>query len=36
MKPLFARNLSNTGGLVRGVGAVALLVGAGLGFLVSA
>lgn len=29
MKPLFARNLSNTGRLARGLGAVALLIGAG-------
>ena len=35
MKPLFARNLSNTGRLVRGLGALALLVGAGFGFFVS-
>jgi len=35
MKTLFARNLSNTGRLVRGVGAVALFVGAGFGFFVS-
>jgi len=35
MKPLFARNLSNTGRLVRGVGAVGLLIGAGFGFFVS-
>ena len=35
MRPLFARNLSNTGRLVRGVGAVALFVGAGFGFLAS-
>jgi len=32
MKPLFARNLSNTGRLVRGLGALALFVGAGFGF----
>jgi hypothetical protein len=35
MKPLFARNLSNTVRLVRGVGALALLIGAGFGFSVS-
>ena len=35
MKPLFARNLSNTGRFVRGLGALALLIGAGFGFFVS-
>ena len=35
MKPLFARNISNTGRLVRGLGALALLLGAGLGLFVS-
>ncbi len=35
MKPLFARNLSNTGRLVRGLGALALLLGAGFGSVVS-
>ena len=35
MKPIFARNLSNTGRLVRGLGALALLIGAGFGLLVS-
>ena len=35
MKPLFARNLSNTGRLVRGLGAVGLLIGVGFGFFVS-
>ena len=35
MKPLFARNLSNTGRIVRGLGALALLIGAGFGFFVS-
>lgn len=35
MKPLFARNLSNTGRLVRGLGALALLIGDGFGFFVS-
>ena len=31
MKPLFPRNLSNTGRLVRGLGALAPLIGAGIG-----
>ena len=35
MRPLFARNLSNTGRLVRGLGALGLLVGAGFGFFLS-
>jgi len=35
MKPLFARNISNTGRLVRALGALALLIGAGFGFFVS-
>ena len=35
MKPLFARNISNTGRLLRGLGALALLLGAGIGFFVS-
>ena len=35
MKSFFARNISNTGRLVRGLGALALLLGAGIGFLVS-
>ena len=35
MKPLFARNLSNTGRIVRALGALALLIGAGIGFFVS-
>ena len=35
MKPLFARNLSHTGRLVRGLGGVGLLIGAGFGFSVS-
>lgn len=35
MKPLFVRNLSKAGRLVRGVGALALLIGAGFGFFVS-
>lgn len=36
MKPLFTRNISNTGRLVRGAVALALLLGAGLGFVMSA
>ena len=35
MKPLFARNISNTGRIVRGLGALALLIGSGFGFFVS-
>ena len=35
MKPLFVRNLSHTGRLARGLGALALLAGAGFGFSVS-
>ena len=35
MKPLFARNLSNAGRLVRGLGALGLLIGAGFGIFVS-
>ena len=35
MKPRFARNLGNTGRLVRASGALALLIGAGFGFFVS-
>ncbi len=35
MKPLFARNISKTGRLVRGLLALALLLGAGIGSLVS-
>lgn len=35
MKPFLARNLSNTGRLARGLGALALLVGAGFGLSVS-
>jgi len=35
MKPRFSRNLDNKGRLVRGLGALALLVGAGFGFSVS-
>jgi hypothetical protein len=36
MKPLFSRNIGNTGRLVRGLVALALLVGAGFSFRVSA
>ena len=35
MKPFFSPNLSNTGRLVRALGALVLLLGAGFGFLVS-
>lgn len=35
MKPLFSRNISNTGRLVRGLGSVALLFAAVFGFGVS-
>ena len=35
MKPFFSRNFSNTGRLVRALGALALLLGAGFGFFVS-
>ena len=35
MKPLFPRNISNTGRLVRGLGALVLLIGAGFGFFAS-
>jgi hypothetical protein len=35
MRPLFSRNIGNTGRLVRGLGALALIVGAGFGFFVS-
>ena len=35
MKPIFACNINNTGRLVRGLGALALLIGAGFGFFVS-
>ena len=35
MKPFFSRNIDNKGRLVRGFGALALLVGAGFGFTVS-
>jgi hypothetical protein len=36
MKTLFSRNIGNTGRLVRGLGGLALVVGAGFGFFVSA
>lgn len=36
MKTLFPRNIDNKGRLVRGLGALALLVGAVFGFFVSA
>lgn len=35
MKPLFSRNIDNKGRLLRGLGALILLVGAGFGFAVS-
>jgi len=35
MRPLFSRNISTTGRLVRGLGALALLLGRGIGFFVS-
>ena len=35
MKTFMTRNIDNRGRLVRGIGALALLVGAGLGFTVS-
>jgi hypothetical protein len=35
MKPLFSKNIDHKGRLVRGVGALVLLVGAGFGFNVS-
>ena len=35
MKTPFARNIDNRGRLVRGLGALALMVGAGFGFTVS-
>jgi len=36
MKPRFSRNIDNKGRLVRGLGALFLLTGAGFGFSVSA
>ena len=35
MKPLFSRNIDNKGRMIRGLGALALLVGAGFGYSVS-
>ena len=35
MKSFFSRNIDNKGRLVRGIGALALLVGSGFGFTVS-
>lgn len=35
MKPFFARNIDHNGRLVRGFGALALIVGAGFGFTTS-
>ena len=35
MKPLFSSNIDNRGRLVRGLGALALLLGAAFGFFVS-
>ena len=35
MKPFFSRNIDNPGRLVRGLGALVLLVGAGFGFTIS-
>jgi len=35
MKPLLSRNIDNKGQLIRGLGALALLVGAGFGFTAS-
>lgn len=35
MKPFFSRNIDNPGRLVRGLGALVVLVGAGFGFTVS-
>jgi hypothetical protein len=35
MKPFFSRNIDNPGRLVRGLGALLVLVGAGFGFTVS-
>jgi hypothetical protein len=35
MKPIFSRNIDNKGRLIRGLGALALLAGAGFGFTVS-
>jgi hypothetical protein len=35
MKPFFSRNIGNKGRLVRGLGALVLLIGAGFGLTVS-
>lgn len=35
MKPFFSRNIDNKGRLIRGIGALALLVGAAFGFHLS-
>lgn len=35
MKPLFSRNIDNKGRIVRGIGALVLLTGAGFGFAAS-
>jgi len=35
MKPIFSRNIDNKGRLLRGFGALTLLVGAGFGFTLS-
>ena len=35
MKPLFSNNIYNKGRVIRGLGALALLVGAGFGFATS-
>jgi hypothetical protein len=35
LKPFFSRNIDNKGRLIRGVGALLLLVGAGFGFMSS-
>lgn len=35
MKPCFSRNIDNRGRLVRGLGSLVLLVGAGFGYTVS-
>jgi len=35
MNPLFARHIRNTGRMVRALGALALLIGAGCAFIVS-
>ena len=35
MKPFFSRNIDHKGRLIRGLGALALLMGAGFGFAIS-